>query len=302
MAEPEPVTMWVGVPEGGLTAAEKEDPFACKLGGFFVAPKTALGEAAARTMKKEAKCDLCGDPLYLVAQAYCPLADTDRIFFAFACNSSFCHTTSARMPWKVWLYQDKAAPAAETADDEGEDIDADTPVCNAEPWTFPEMAVDTFEEPEVEGNEEALRRLAEGGGGTLASELSEEDVRSIEETGLVGHKDACVAKFQTRLHLCPQQVLRWGFGGKPLWIAATHRPASIPACSVCGAAQVFELQLVPTLIWKLRTDEHLKPNKRLGDDGLDFGTVVVYSCSKCTEHESGLTPAFFHVQPPLTKE
>jgi len=68
----------------------------------------------------------------------------------------------------------------------------------------------------------------------------------------------------------------------------------IPPCSECGAARVFEFQIVPTLLHVLEVDKYVT-NGANGDEnsgkisvldyqqgGMDWGNIAVYSCSNPT--------------------
>ena len=56
--------------------------------------------------------------------------------------------------------------------------------------------------------------------------------------------------FQRRIATEPQQVMRYAYGGQPLW--CTHPPpagAAAPGdCKGCGSRRLFELQLMPALL------------------------------------------------------
>ena len=45
----------------------------------------------------------------------------------------------------------------------------------------------------------------------------------------------------------------------------------VPPCTRCGEALVFELQLLPTLLNHIQVD-----------DGMEYGSVVVYTCPTCS--------------------
>ena len=93
------------------------------------------------------------------------------------------------------------------------------------------------------------------------------------ERAAPAHGDRLLYKLIQRLELCPSQVLRYGRdGGAPLPLA----PLPVqwcPRCGHCGGPAVFELQLLPTLVSRLRV---------AGQAGrsavLEFGTVMVYTC------------------------
>jgi hypothetical protein len=119
--------------------------------------------------------------------------------------------------------------------------------------------------------------------------------------------------FQKRLQGHGWQVLRYAYGGKPLW--STHFPRQIvtckkeiinspplyiPVCEICGANRIFEFQLMPALLSLLEKGNDGKEHgNKFGDsgmgaekrsvtvqdlligvlgEGLDFGVVAVWSC------------------------
>lgn len=103
---------------------------------------------------------------------------------------------------------------------------------------------------------------AEGGGG----EEKYEKTRAR-------HGDAIFSRFMKKISLCPQQILRYCRGGKPLFIS--EPPANlarlVSACGSCGGSRTFELQLMPALVRLLR--------RKAGEAELEFGTVLVYTCT-----------------------
>ncbi|CAK7267619.1 hypothetical protein SEPCBS119000_002646 [Sporothrix epigloea] len=106
--------------------------------------------------------------------------------------------------------------------------------------------------------------------------------------------DAAFQKFADRVAQNPDQVIRYEFGGQPLFYnkddsvagiwAQTQGGGSIstvlasssgrlPACPNCRSRRVFEVQLMPHAIDLLEADE-------LGLDGMDWGTIIVGVCEK----------------------
>lgn len=83
-------------------------------------------------------------------------------------------------------------------------------------------------------------------------------------------EDKIFNKFKERIKVSPDQVLRYDRGGSPLWMTAKNQNQSedVPPCQVCNAPRSFEFQIMPQLLNDLNTAE------------LDWGTIVVYSCSK----------------------
>mmetsp|Transcript_22886 Transcript_22886/g.53563 ORF Transcript_22886/g.53563 Transcript_22886/m.53563 type:complete len:416 (+) Transcript_22886:43-1290(+) len=112
-------------------------------------------------------------------------------------------------------------------------------------------------------------------------------------------KDSYFSAFQKFSAQNPGHVLRYEFGGEPMWFCKprqfTEEP---PHCPLCQAPRVFEFQVQPQLISLL---SHAVLGKRL-----DFGTIVVYACKQsCSSPDAGATPyieEFAYVQPEPTDE
>ena len=114
------------------------------------------------------------------------------------------------------------------------------------------------------GDDDAARaavRAAVGGGGAAAASAAPSD----DAYEAAPSDDVAQLRFNHRLARKPAQVARYDYGGAPLWPAAAA-PASARACA-CGAPRRFEVQLLPTLIATLRSDD------------LDFRCVAVFSCA-----------------------
>ncbi|XP_064469519.1 programmed cell death protein 2-like [Ornithodoros turicata] len=83
-------------------------------------------------------------------------------------------------------------------------------------------------------------------------------------------KDKAFWKFRKETRKAPEQVLRYELGGTPLWVSSEGVPKDIPRCD-CGAERRFEFQVMPQL---LNTISGSDP------DGVDWGTLTVFSCKK----------------------
>eukprot|EP01065_Artemidia_motanka_P049463 TRINITY_DN8205_c0_g2_i1.p1 TRINITY_DN8205_c0_g2~~TRINITY_DN8205_c0_g2_i1.p1 ORF type:complete len:342 (+),score=122.20 TRINITY_DN8205_c0_g2_i1:56-1027(+) len=297
------VQMWVGVPDGSQRDSEKADALATKLGGVPVWPQPETPEraAAAQRLRDGTACRVCGDPMYLLMQLFCPNDELARIFFVFCCNSAACHKEDPHRPWRVFRYQEPGL-TAESDGEEEEEEEEEAKEGEVAPWTFPAQSVDIFEEPAgVEVSEEEELRQAELLNAKLqarADALGDDELQAIEQSGCANLADPCLTSFQLRMQRCGRQVVRWGYGGSPLWLSTAHQPTAPPPPCACGARRCFELQIMPTVVWAVRADLHPKPNRSLGDDGLDFGTAAIYSCDGGDEHRQGLFEDFIFVQPP----
>ena len=62
-------------------------------------------------------------------------------------------------------------------------------------------------------------------------------------------------RFQQRVRHCPSQVIRYAYGGEPLWSVA-HPPVCRPPRCACGATRRFELQLMPATLFVLQVHQH----------------------------------------------
>ena len=106
--------------------------------------------------------------------------------------------------------------------------------------------------------------------------------------------------FQRRTSAHPQQALRYNRAmyAEPLWAGTAGRPppGMPPSCPRCGARRNFEFQLMPQLLCELEEHGYVESATSLAtsmlgpqaaragapeapSDGLDWGTLVVYTCS-----------------------
>ncbi|XP_028306904.1 programmed cell death protein 2-like [Gouania willdenowi] len=108
------------------------------------------------------------------------------------------------------------------------------------------------------------------------------------------HGDASFSRFMKSISACPQQILRYSRGGRPLYISQppADMPQRVSACGSCGGRRTFELQLMPALVSLLqRTDGRAEAE-------LEFGTVLVFTCEKsCWMTDTLSVEEFCFVQP-----
>lgn len=91
---------------------------------------------------------------------------------------------------------------------------------------------------------------------------------------------------------------------------------SIPSCDSCGERRIFELQLMPALVSVLNIDTNRKTASKLdnsadcgepeirregleclGSESIEFGTVLVYTCSQsCWSEDASFLEEFVIVQ------
>ncbi|KAF7991571.1 hypothetical protein HCN44_008942 [Aphidius gifuensis] len=92
------------------------------------------------------------------------------------------------------------------------------------------------------------------------------------EKSIPKHGDEMFHNFVERIKMNPGQLLRYcRDDSAPLLLS--QLPMPIGSCKYCGHDRIFELQILPTIIPKLKLKNH-------NDFQLEFGTVLILTCSK----------------------
>ncbi|RNF14788.1 putative programmed cell death protein 2 [Trypanosoma conorhini] len=303
-----------------------------KIGGtptFF----PTLSDAQREIIRGWTTCGVCGHPMFLLLQAFSPLPSASslhhRMIYVFCCNSAAC----VRQPsasWCAFALQVDAADESALHDEESEEVFQCGPLLPAElpPNTFPPCFVDIVPEPTKEivvptNLEAELIRTAEEN--ARKAGITEDDVTELENTIDLKDKpsDYEFEKFRRRMSREPAQVLRYysrdGSGKEENGVPTATAPplfmnpgsvrdsVRIPPCVRCGSALTHELQLMPTCVYYLRAGEYIAPGQSKADDGVDWGSVTIYVCSKdCSKDSQGvvLLKAFVLVEkaPELEEE
>lgn len=291
----------LGLPDGPLTTQDDEafDLFTSKIGGFPVFANESCAQ-------KQPKCGCCGSDMYLILQMDAPLPDTpthDRIFHAFACNSSKCAATpQGWLAFFTLLPASQPSPSQPTVVQKKNFWDADY----APEETFSKLSLEEKEEDEeyfamssypAQFPATALRIVEEfwqepkkkpepvvPAEATVASTKDDPDVyEKIMPLGV----DKQFEKFQKRTAAYPRQCVRYSPGGQPLPFNSSPLPQTPPVCPKCQQPQHFELQLMPAILNYLPVSNakylgHIPADKRskhpLFGDEMQWGTVIVYSC------------------------
>uniref|UniRef100_A0A8C6U2U9 Programmed cell death 2-like n=1 Tax=Neogobius melanostomus TaxID=47308 RepID=A0A8C6U2U9_9GOBI len=139
-----------------------------------------------------------------------------------------------------------------------------------DPPCFRPYFISVVEESDLFGEDHELREgiavgeldcFEDGGGGQERYEKTK-----------VKHGDAVFVRFMKMISICPEQILRYCRGGKPLFISEppANMPQVVSTCASCGGPRTFELQLMPALVSLLRGES--------SELQLEFGTVLVYTC------------------------
>ncbi|XP_072242604.1 programmed cell death protein 2-like [Leuresthes tenuis] len=131
------------------------------------------------------------------------------------------------------------------------------------------------EEVDLEHAQELLKEY-ERKEGAAVGQLEESSVSGEKyEKSRARHGDVTFSRFMKTISVCPQQILRYCRGGKPIFISKppSNMAQLVSVCNYCGGSRTFELQLMPALVSLLQRKDGSTEVE------LEFGTVVVYTCT-----------------------
>uniref|UniRef100_A0A182XVS9 Programmed cell death protein 2 C-terminal domain-containing protein n=1 Tax=Anopheles stephensi TaxID=30069 RepID=A0A182XVS9_ANOST len=98
--------------------------------------------------------------------------------------------------------------------------------------------------------------------------------QELYEKSIPMHGDLMFHSFLSKLQENPGQLLRYSRNALPLLIAPIKEIAIPPHCQYCKNEMICEIQLLPTMIEKLRFEVN---GERVP---IDFGNVLVWTCGK----------------------
>ncbi|CAG9837347.1 unnamed protein product [Diabrotica balteata] len=117
-------------------------------------------------------------------------------------------------------------------------------------------------------NDDNLHLVSPEGGGAAGGEEFEKYEKSNP-----AHGDKMFHHFLSKIQSNPGQILRYSRESVPLFIYPLQEAPK--KCQYCQGDLVFEFQVIPTIISKLKLITDPKQIARL-----EFGTVLVYTCRK----------------------
>lgn len=83
---------------------------------------------------------------------------------------------------------------------------------------------------------------------------------------------------EDKLNLGIQTLYRYCFGGPPLWAMEAHDEPD--KCGACGGPRVYEMQLMPPLLYFLQQASKDLPPSAYGPSEWSWFTLLVYSCAQ----------------------
>lgn len=93
--------------------------------------------------------------------------------------------------------------------------------------------------------------------------------------------DRTYLKFKKRLDCYPEQCFRYCFRGRPLW--ASKDGVEPGVCSQCGGPRVYEMQLMPPLLYYLQQACKDLPSTAYSPNDWEWLTLLVFTCAQsCT--------------------
>ena len=103
-------------------------------------------------------------------------------------------------------------------------------------------------------------------------------------------EDKELTKFSKQIKKNPLQVLRYGRGGKPLWMTSANIPKEneIPNCGHCGASCIYEFQILPQVLNYLNLDDIAK--------SMHLGILAIYTCSESCDGDPAYKEEFIWKQ------
>ncbi|EAN77550.1 hypothetical protein, conserved [Trypanosoma brucei brucei TREU927] len=303
----------LGVFDGYMPLERNKLTSETKIGGSPTY-RPSLSESQLMTIREWTTCGVCGRHMFLVLQAFSPLPQSSaghhRMIYVFCCNSDAC----SRQPsssWCAFTLQAENMDEEALDDIQSEEAARSDPVMASElpPSTFPPCYVAIDSEPRKEIvvptdlEAEMIRAAQEN---AKNPDITENDIKELEQTIDLKDKPADYEfdKFRRRVAREPSQVIRYyerfptescgvtlvSAVAPPLFMRPSRvkEIIRIPPCRDCGAALIHELQIMPTSVYYLRVRDYIASGSPSGDEGVDWGTVTVFVCSKdCSKDRSG---------------
>lgn len=236
-----------------------------------------------RKQHSQPLCDVCGQ------------AGTKRC--ANCKCARYCSATHQQLHWKLGKHSIKCSEwkQAGMTEEGAVAASAATPQSGTKSW-LDETNPFVFTEFEIiTENESDVKRVRNAQVEEKQKEMLDKYYKELEEEEKSGEVDTTefkdddmpknqhdeeFIKFQTTIDVDGTQVVRYTTApnAQPLWMMTKGKLdiADVPKCALCGSERVFELQILPQIIYHLKVQRNLVSGDP--DDEIDFGVLTVYTC------------------------
>lgn len=163
------------------------------------------------------------------------------------------------------------------------------------PIAFDEWEIVTEEESILlekmkERDDKKIQSLLDQYNKTISDPKVKKDIEESQiDESIMKEQDKQFIKFQERIRADPEQILRYTTdpNEEPLWISSNNINPEVPKCQYCGSERIFELQILPQLIYYLKVSE--RKIDILSDDRgytpIEWGNLIIYSCKNSCDPE-----------------
>lgn len=250
-----------------------DDSCVSRIGG----PPAFLRSSPAFDATTSTICPKCSKPMRLLLQLFAPEASDKphaymRLIYVFTCDNGKCAEDGWSKSFKVFRSQSTA-------------VDIRPIDWTTEEYKLFEVISEAEPEPTNESSSSKKGKAAKkggssGGDGDDMKELMVENDGSEKYVKVKG--DSAFYKFNKRLRVAPEQVLRYlrtdtlleSSDAATLWISDKGKLADkdIPKCEHCKAPRSIEFQIMPTLLSYLDLDDTKA-------ESLDWGVLSIYTCN-----------------------
>ncbi|KAG0143153.1 hypothetical protein CROQUDRAFT_661647 [Cronartium quercuum f. sp. fusiforme G11] len=232
-----------------------------KIGGrpIWLKPSSPLDSQAVT-------CSSCGQPMAFLLQMNAPDDENPeaylRTIYVFVCRKMSCirlHSPGSLKAFRIQISESELSSLNESANNE-------PPL--AKPFKEWEIVCDEEPEDTIVHLKSSIPPCID-----MGSKGNEEDAKMRDTRAPV---DDTFLRFQSRLARAPDQILRYLRVTEPpiepLWANESICSPNELICSNCKSTRTAEFQIMSTLLSSLGEEE-------LIDDSLDFGTIVIYTCT-----------------------
>lgn len=280
MADGEQVSVYLSFVESPITDKDHVDWTTNKIGGSPLFSPTLEDELVHNLLVNDIKCKKCRQLCVFLGQIASQVDDKqlDRIIYLFACQRNKCDYFMAVRCLTPFHNGSSSKDTSKL-----ENLDR---IAIFKPFY---LGVDNEADLEEDRQEELAKMTIPDAQIDTSSDAVEKYENIEIETVFGGDKVAY--RFHKRLRKYPDQLIRYSWTGTPL-MNKEGINLEVKRCETCGKDRVYECQLMPGLI------NELIPLKKNSKMSLDFGTVLIFSCSEnCDQSKLSFEECIFLKEP-----